>query len=226
MLLIRLRQFLIIALLCSNMVLGLMSYSLLRQASSGYAELVGQSVPILTDLHSVTLSAMRAYRATGLAILADTEVLRLDSLTRAARYEQDSAAQRLRYQKSPDLINGLSIDLPIESAAKDYHEKLAQFTSLIQAGRIPEAIAFRSGPLRVSVDAYCDLLDLRILSLEQRARQLTQDYSQNHQNWRNVLLALGSWPLLAAIVSLVLALGMLVALLVSVFTPTFRGRQA
>jgi len=221
------KRWLVIGLLVSNLALGALSFFLLRELDVSYSQLVSQSVPVMTHLHEMTTTVMHAQRGLSLSSQAATRQEALNQLSRALRFERESADRRLRYQQTPDVINGASVDQEIETVARDYHELVGQFASLVQADRRAEAEKLRLGPLRTAADRYCDVIDIRVSQVEQRAEQISSDYSADTGIRSKVVLSLASWPVLGGLLLAVVMAGTVLALFIAVFTPRFgSGRHS
>jgi tetrahydromethanopterin S-methyltransferase subunit F len=212
---------LIIGLLLSNLLLGGLSWFLLHEVDASYSQLLTQSVPVVTHLHEMTTTVMHAQRAFSLATQAATPQAAEEQLARGLKFESESAARRLRYQRTPDLINGASVDPAVETAAREYRSMTAELARLIRAGQHAQAEEFRLGPLRQAADRYYDVIDVRISQIEQRAQTMNRDYTANTGFRSKLVLSLAYWPVIAGGVLAMIMVFTVLALFVAVFAPRF-----
>lgn len=226
MLLNRIKTFLLIALVITNIGLGISCYSLLQRANSGYGQLIDRSIPIMSDLHEITLSVMRSFRSASLAIRTTDPKEQQRLLNEARALEHKSALLRNHYQAAPDLVNGEAIDTQVEKVAKSYHDNLSHYGSLLDAGKLAEAEIYRTDVLRGSADNYYEVLEKRVADVEVIAARLRTEIAINQTHWGRVGLAVGGWPLWAGFLGLIATAVMMIALLVSVFFPQFGKPQA
>lgn len=220
-----LRQWFILGLLASNLALGGLSFFLLRELDSQYSVLIDRSVPILIQLHNVSLNILHSRRAMQDALTAKTDGERAMLLDRAVHFEQVSAKLRLDYQRSPDLVNGEALDSEIEIVARDYKIGMEQFVALARAGRTAEASELRSKRLRLLVDRYYDLIEKRVTQIGSRAGQINQNYTQGNGFRSKLVLLLASWPVVATLGIGCVFLITLLALLVTVLKPGIVSRK-
>ena len=213
MLLNRIKTFLLIALVITNIGLGISCYSLLQRANSGYGQLIDRSIPIMSDLHEITLTVMRSYRIASQALRTNDSNEQQRLLIEAKALEHKSALVREHFQAAPDLVNGEAIDTQVEMVAKIYHMNLEQYGSLVDV-------------LRSSADDYFEVLEKRVADVEKIAGRLRSEIAKSQTLWGRVGLAVGGWPLWAGFLGLIATAIMMIALLVSVFFPHFGKPQA
>ena len=226
MLLNRIKTFLLIALVITNISLGISCYSLLQRANSGYGQLIDRSIPIMSDLHEITLTVMRSYRIASQALRTNDSNEQQRLLIEAKALEHKSALVREHFQAAPDLVNGEAIDTQVEMVAKIYHMNLEQYGSLVDAGKLAEAERYRTDVLRSSADDYFETLEKRVADVEKIAGRLRSEIAKSQTHWGRVGLAVGGWPLWAGFLGLIATAIMMIALLVSVFFPHFGKTQA
>ena len=220
-----LRKWFILGLLVSNLILGGLSFFLLRALDARYSELLGRSVPIMAELHGVTMSVMRSRRAMSDSLTAKPGPEQTAFLDRAVHFEQASAKARLGYQYSPDVLNGEAVDREMESVAADYKAVMQRFLGFVRNGRIAEASALRTNDLRVITDRYYELLEKRTTQIEERAEQMGQDYTKGISFQSKLVLTMASWPIMAALLVVLVFLITLLSLFVAVFTPRFNSQS-
>ncbi|SDS46725.1 Tar ligand binding domain-containing protein [Opitutus sp. GAS368] len=220
-----LRRWLVLGLIASNLALGGLSFVLLRGLDSEYSELLGRSVPILAQLHGISVNLIRSRRAMLDALAAQTDAERARLLDRAVYFEHVSAKLRLDYQRSPDLVNGEAVDFEIETAARDFKAGMEQFIALVRAGRTADANEFRASRLRLLVDRYYDIIEKRVTLIGARAEQINLAYTQGNGLRAKVVLLLASWPFVATLVVGCVLVVTLIALLVAVLKPIIVARK-
>ncbi len=220
------RQWFILGLLVSNLALGGLSYTLLRELDTQYSNLLDRSIPILAKRHGISVNLIRSRRAMLDSLAAKTDAERALLLDRAAHFEQESAKLRLNYQHSPDVVNGQDLDAEIEAVARDYRKGMEQFIALVHAGRAVEAAELRTNGLRQVVDHYDDVIERRVTQIEARAEQINQTYTQGNGFRAKMVLLLASWPVVATLAITCVLVITFLALLAAVLKPAFTSRKS
>jgi hypothetical protein len=214
----RLRFVLFLALLASNLLIGVISLLYLRSMEQRYAALFDRSVPIVNHLRTLTRElgsvqrlARRISDPTNEAAWAALLPRMDDESNRAHQHAIEITALGSLGQSAHAAV--------ISRAGQDYDEKVDQFLALARAGRIGELNRFNTDALRPAYDQYMDALDATGSFVEREGSDLRARYAQDSRLFGGFLLAFAGWPLLAAgVVILVMSL-LVIGLFVAVFFP-------
>jgi hypothetical protein len=221
----RLRFVLILALLASNLLVGVLSLLFLRSMEQRYAALFDRSVPLINNLRTLTRELGAVQRLA--RRISDPK----NEAAWAALLPQMAEGSRLARTHAAEITGMGSLKdsphaAPMTKAGREYAEKVDQFLALAQAERIAEANQFNIAVLRPAYDQYMDALDAAGNHVEREGSDLRARYAADSRLFGGFLLAAAGWPLLgAAVVIIVMAL-LVVGLFAAVFFPKlFTSRQ-
>src|SRR5205085_11949283 len=106
-----------------------------------------------------------------------------------------------------------------------YDEKSDQFLVLARAGKFSEANKFNTETLRPLYDAYMLALDAAANFVQRQGSDMRDRYAQDSRWFGGLLLAFAGWPLLAAVVGLLVMAVLTIGLIISIFAPGLLSRQ-
>lgn len=214
----RLRFVLILALLASNLLVGVLSLLFLRSMEERYAALFDRSVPLINNLRTLTRelgSVQRLARRitdprneTGWAALLP----QMAENSRNARIHGAEITGMGSLQDSPHAA-------ALTKAGREYSENVDQFLALARAERIAEANQFNIDVLRPAYDQYMDALDAAGNYVEREGSDLRARYAADSRLFGGFLLAFAGWPLLVAGVIIVVMALLVIGLFAAVFFP-------
>lgn len=214
----RLRFVLILALLASNLLVGVFSLLFLRSMDQRYAALFESSVPLINNLRTLTRELSGVQRLARRISDPKNETAWAALLPQMTEGSRNARAHSLE-------ITGLEAmkDSPhvvaMSRSARDYAEKVDQFIALARAGQIAEANQFNIDVLRPAYDQYMDALDSAGNHVERAGSDLRARYAEDSRLFGGFLLAFAGWPLLAAGVIIVVMALLVFGLFVAVFFP-------
>jgi hypothetical protein len=214
----RLRFVLFLALLASNLLIGVISLLYLRSMEQRYATLFDRSVPIVNHLRTLTRELGSVQRLARRISDPGNEPAWAELLPRMA--DESDQAQKHAIEISGLGSLGQSPHAAIISrTGQDYDEKVDRFLAMARAGQIADLNRYNSETLRPAYDKYMDALDATGKYVEREGSDLRARYAQDSRLFGGFLLAFAGWPLLAmGIIVLVMAL-LVIGLFVAVFFP-------
>ncbi len=214
----RIRFVLILALLGSNLLVGVLSLYFLRSMDQRYSVLFDRSVPLLNNLRTLTreLGGVQrlARRISDPKNEADWSAL----LRQMDEASNNAKAHGLEIS-SMDLLKETRHLGAMVRLSREYDDKVDRFLVLARAQKIVEANQFNAEVLRPAYDRYMDVLDNVANYVEREGSDLRVRYAEDSRMFGGFLLAFAGWPLLAAGVIIVVMALLVSGLLVAVFFP-------
>jgi len=214
----RVRFWLVVGLLISNLGVGILSLFFLRSVNQRYALLFERSIPVVNNLRTLTreLGGMQrlarrvadpAHEPAWKELPRQLE----DNSTRARAHALDiSNAELFKGTSHVDAIAGMS---------RDYDGKARHFLALVSADKMAEANQYNIEVLRPTYDNYQLTLDAAADFVESQGNNLRDRYTQDSRFFGGLLLAFASWPVVAAGVAVFVLALLIVTLLVTIFAP-------
>jgi len=214
----RLRFVLILALLASNLLVGVLSLLFLRSMEQRYTALFDRSLPLINNLRTLTRELSTVQRLA--RRISDPQ----NEAAWAPLLEQMNAAsnQAKAHAFEISVMESLKDSRHVATMARfgrEYDEQVDQFLALAGAGKIAESNQFNVDVLRPAYDRYMDAVDDAANYVEREGIDLRAQYAQDSRLFGGFLLAAAGWPLLAA-AGLIVAMALLViGLFAAVFFP-------
>lgn len=220
----RLKFWLMIGLLISNLVVGGLSLYFLHAVDERYSSLLDRSVPVLNDLRTLTRELSAVQRLARRTVDPDNEPAwaelppQMKSISRQARSHADgiSTTEPFRNTRHATALGRMS---------HEYDERVDQFLALVRDRRFADANRFNTEILRVTYDNYQLVIDDAADHVQQEGRDLRDRYAEDSKLFGGLVLAFASWPVLAAMLAIVIMMLLIGALLVAVFTPSAGWRK-
>lgn len=214
----RLRFVIFLALLASNLLIGVISLMYLRSLEERYAALFERSVPIVNHLRTLTRELGTVQRLARRISDPSNETDWAGLLPQMAEGSKRAHDHAIEITGMGSLAESPHTAL-ITQTSREYDAKVDQFLALARTGKIAECNQYNIATLRPYYDQYMDALDAAGNYVEREGSDLRARYAQDSRLFGSVLLAFAGWPLLAAMV-IVLVLSLLViGLFVAVFFP-------
>jgi len=214
----RLRFVLILALLASNLLVGVLSLLFLRSMDERYSTLLNSSVPVINNLRTLTRELSTVQRLARRVVDPENETAWKDLIPQMDEDSNNALARALEVSRLAMFKDTRHAGI-IAKFGKEYDQKVDQFIALGRAGKLTEANKFNTEVLRPYYDNYQVALDAAADYVERQGNDLRDRYAQDSRLFGGFLLAFAGWPLLAAGV-LVLVMGLLViGLFAAVFFP-------
>ena len=214
----RLRFILIIALLASNLLVGVASLWFLRSMEQRYTALFERSVPLLNNLRALTRELSTVQRLVRRVSDPRNEPA-WASLVPQMVATSDLAKAHATEISAMEALKAVPRGRSLATLSQEYDARVDHFLGLVQAGKLTESNEYNIATLRPYFDEYMDALDDVANQVERDGSDLRESYTRDTRRFSAVLLAFAGWPLLVGAL-LVLIIGLLVAgLLFSVFFP-------
>lgn len=220
----RLKFWLMIGLLVSNLAVGLLSLYVLRSVNQGYANLLDRSVPTLNALRTLTRELSGVQRLARRIVDPDNERAWAELLPQM-RDSSDLAKAHALDLSTAESLAGSPLRGTIERLSKDYDQRVDAFLALAQEKKLDEANRYNNDALRPIYDAYLNALDDAADLVQQQGRNLRDRYAEDSRFFGSLLLAFAGWPLLAGLAAVFIMAVLIVGLLVSVFAPGLMSRR-
>ncbi len=214
----RLRFVLILALLASNLCVGVFSLFYLRSLEERYAELFDRSVPLINNLRTLTRELGSVQRMARRISDPQNETGWAELLPQMAS-DSDKARQHVVEISAMDLIRSSGNIAGMLRTSEDYDRKVREFLALASAQKIAQANEYNIAVLRPAYDELMDSLDAVANSAEKEGNDLRARYAEESRWFGGFLLAFAGWPLLAAAVLIIVMGVLVVGLLAAVFFP-------
>lgn len=221
----RLRFVLILALLASNLLVGVLSLLFLRSMEQRYATLFDRSVPLINNLRTLTRELGAVQRLARRVSDPKNETAWAALLPQMAEGSKLARTHALEISGMDSLKDSRHV-AALAGYGRTYDEKVNEFLALARAERIAEANRFNVEVLRPAYDQYMDALDEVASFVEREGNDLRDRYAADSRLFGGFLLAFAGWPLLAAGVIIVVMALLVIGLFVAVFFPKlFATRQ-
>lgn len=211
---------LVAVLVLSNIGLGVFSFFLLRKLDRSYSDLIGHTVPVLSDVQTLTVAAVRAMRGTGSVLLDAPEHLRpalLQSVRGALVQDRDLRQQLLGSKFFPA---GPDVRQELQATGELFDRQAAEVVNLVSTAKLAEARRHRDESLRPAFDRYLVAITKAGDLFEEDSLKASNELTAQTGSRSVVLLGIASWPVIILSVLLLLT-----ALFVIVLMVLFRGRE-
>ena len=216
----RFSVWLVACLLVSNLAVGTLSLIFLQKLNRQYAGLFEHSVPVVNDLRTLTREMSAVQRLARRIVDPANEPAWKELLPEmAATSAKVTALAREISQEEILSANGMAGQ--IIAGNREYEARAQEYLALAQGGRLAEANRFNNDNLRPAYDDYQARLEDAAESIERHAKDLRAQYTQDSRVFGGLLLVLGGWPLLVAVLFVLVMALMVSSLLVTVFVPRF-----
>jgi len=220
----RLKFWLMIGLLVSNLAVGLLSLYVLRNVNQRYTHLLDRSVPTLNGLRTLSRELSAVQRLARRIVDPDNErawsdlLPQMDDSSNLAQVHARDMARAEAFADTP-------LRAAIERYSREYDEKVDAFLALARAKKLDEANRYNTDILRPFHDTFQNTLDDAADHVQQQGRDLSDRYAEDSRFFSSLLLAFAGWPLLAGLAAVFVMAVLIVGLLVSVFAPGFMARK-
>ncbi|HEY4300278.1 MAG TPA: MCP four helix bundle domain-containing protein [Candidatus Didemnitutus sp.] len=220
----RLKSWLVIGLLVSNLAVGLLSLFYLNSINGRYESLLDSHVPVINRLRTLTreLGLVQRYarRITdesapaGRLALADE----MDAISNNARAQ---AEQLSRHELFRETVHAKRL----AAFSQDYDDKADHYLALVRDGKREEAARYNAEVMRATYDAYQTAIDVAANGVLQQGMDERARYEQESRWFNRLLLAFAGWPLFAAILLTVPVAVVFVLLAIAIVAPALGVRR-
>ena len=221
----RLRFVLILALLASNLLVGVLSLLFLRSMDERYGALLDRSVAPINSLRTLTRELSTIQRLARRAVDPENETAWAGLLPQMDEASNAALSHALDLTRM-DLFKDTRHRAIIDKFAKEYDQKVDKFLVLARAKQFTEANKLNSDDLRPYYDNYQLALDAAADYVQRQGNDLRDQYTADSRLFGGFLLAAAGWPLLAAAGLVVVMALLVIGLFAAVFFPKlFTSKQ-
>lgn len=216
----RVRFWLVVGLLVSNLGVGILSLFFLRSVNQRYALLFERSIPVVNNLRTLTRELGTVQRLARRVVDPAGEPAWKDLPPQMEDASTKSRAHALEIS-SAELFKGTPHVSAIVDMSRDYDTKVRRFLEMIRAGKLAEANHYNVEILRPTYDNFQITLDGAADFVESHGNNLRDRYTQDSRFFGGLLLAFAGWPVIAAGVAVFVLALLIITLLVTIFAPEF-----
>jgi Four helix bundle sensory module for signal transduction len=214
---VRQLKVLVVVLILSNVVLGVCGFYFLRAIDQKYSKLVGQAVPTMNDLQTLTAFSMEAMRATAPILFAESPQNRRAVAQRARVALGRDRDLRNLILKRDELSTDTRERVELQNAGEGFTKSATELIGLFESGRTAEAVQLREQSLRPVFDRYVaattNIADL----LEAQSLRTSDTLTANTGNVSKFILGVASWPVMIFGAFLLITVIFIIAVLLNVF---------
>ena len=199
-------KMLVVALIISNIVLGVCGVYFLRTVDRKYSILIDQAVPTLNDMQTLTMFVGDAMHSTNLTLFNDSTPNRMEMVQRARTAIERDRQLRNSILKREWLSRNAEERLHFQNAGEAFSQEAEHIASLLESGDTAEAIRRREQSLRPAFNRYVVATTKAADILEAESIRTSDKLTVRTGSMSNMLLGLASWPvILFCILTLVTA---------------------
>lgn len=216
----RVRFWLVVGLLGSNLAVGILSLFFLRSVNQRYALLFERSIPVVNNLRTLTRELSFVQRLARRIVDPENETNWKD----LAPLMDDSNAKARAHAleiSGAELFKGTSHSAAIVASSRDYANRVAAYLALVHENKLSEANRYNNEVLRPNYDNFQVTLDAAADYVESQGNNLRDRYTQDSRFFGGLLLAFAGWPVIAACIAVLVLALLIITLLVTIFTPEF-----
>lgn len=221
----RLKFWLTIGLLVSNLAVGVLSLYVLRSVNRRYSQLIERSVPALNNLRTLSRELSTVQRLARRIVDPDNERSWADLLPQM----DDTSNLALNHGRDlarAEAFSETNLPANLVRLAREYDAGVDQFLAHARNRQFSDANRFNTETLRPLYERYQDALDEAAQHVQSSGRDLRDRTDEDARFFGSLLLAFAGWPLFAAVAA-VLVMGVMIAgLVLSVFAPGLMDRKS
>jgi chemoreceptor-like protein with four helix bundle sensory module len=208
---------LVILLLLSNIALGVFGFYFLRALDRKYSSLIGQALPTLNDLQTLTAGSMEAMRSTNPTLFGQSSPSRTEMSERArVALKKDRDLRRSVLNRQWLAVNA-DQKLNFQEAGETFSQTATEVISLLGSGENAEASRRREQSLRPAFDHYVAATTKAADMLEVESLRTSDKLTVRTSNISNMMLGLAGWPVMILCVLMLITAVFVIAILVKVF---------
>lgn len=216
----RVRFWLVVGLLVSNLAVGILSLFFLRSVNQRYALLFERSIPVVNNLRTLTRELGAVQRLARRAVDPDNERNWAELPGQMGDISTKARVHALDISNA-DLFKETPHAAAIAAMSREYDARVDAFLQLIRAHKLAEANRYNTEALRPTYDNFQLKLDAAADYVEDQGNNLRDRYTQESRFFGGLLLAFAGWPVIAAGLAVLVLSLLIITLLVTIFTPEF-----
>ncbi len=193
----------LVALLASNLVIGVLSFSFIQQLDNRYGQLLNNSLPLLNQVRTLSWEVTQVQRSINRYPQFD-EAGRKDLMARRAR-SSVRASELLNLILNRDLPAPLRE--PLEALEADQAEIMAasaRWEGFIRSGDLLAAQATNLSAVQPAYEAHAKVLEDLAGRIEKNGTAMNDAYSADASRSGIIVLAIAAWPFMAGLLALAL----------------------
>lgn len=193
--------FALVALLASNLVLGMLSFGFIRQLDERYGQLLDNSLPLLNQVRALSWETTQVQRSINRYPQFDAEK-RVELLARraAAGARAGELLELIRNRQLPASIRPVFQE--VERAQRELMQGSTLWYDAIGRGDLAGAQAINLTTVQPAYEQHAKVLEQMATLIEKHGIELNETYSAEASRSRSIVLAIGTWPLFAGFAAL------------------------
>lgn len=217
-------KLLVVVLVLSNIALGGFGFYFLRAIERKYSALIGQAVPTLNDMQTLTALATEAMRATNPTLFSESPQGQALAVARARIALEHDRDLRNSILKREWLSRDTEERVDFQNAGEAFSPAAAEVIGLFESARDGEASKQREESLRPAFEHYIAATTKAADVLEAQSLRTSDRYAERTVSLSRMMLGLGSWPVVIMGIFLMITALFIIAVLLKVFV--FRDEAA
>ena len=210
----RIKIWLLVILLASNVGLGAVGLYALRSLDANYTELLARGLPSLENLRTLTRDLSSAQRASLRAISASVVAEREEHLTALLSVMGAVEAGRSDLVDGPSLLNPEDIQR-IDTATQRYRAAVETMLKARNKGAHEDAARLHREEMRPAYELTIAAIDVAASRVVKNGFDLQARYSSESTRYTRAIAFLGGWPVAIGAVVLVFAAALAAFLLLA-----------
>jgi hypothetical protein len=207
-------KILVAILVLSNIALGAFGFYFLRATDRKYSELIGQTVPTLNDMQTLTATSMEAMRSVNPNVFNDPAKLAEMAQRARSALERDRAL-RNGVLKRRWLSTDAKERIDFQDAGDRFSEQAAGLIPLLESGKNAEANTQREKAVRPSFDRYVAATTRAADLLQEESLRTSDMLSARTGSVSEIILGFAGWPFVA--LGLLIVAAIVIVLLIRIF---------
>jgi hypothetical protein len=192
-----------LALLVSNLFLGLYSVYLLQREDQKYAKLLTSSLPVIDRLRSMGRESGLAFRCIVVALVANDEITTVRAIGRAKAAITKENSLRETVRSAPILASDGGLFSELDAAATDFEHDARRLMERVKIDSSADEERFAIGDLSKAQDRYANATENVVSFIGSKTSSIKNSYHASMEAESVFVLGLASWPLvLGALVAL------------------------
>ena len=215
---VRQLKLLVVALLLSNIALGIFGFHSLRATDRKYSRLIDQTVPALTELEKLTASSVEVMRGTNPVFYEQShDQTQFLSEARANLALNRELSKKLGNDSFP--VGG-GDGQTLRHAAELFEQQAGEAMDLLGSGKIADVTRLRDQSLRPAFEAYLAAAGKSADSLESESLRTSDTLSAQTGSVSDIILGVAGWPVLALGALLVAVVVIILLIRIFLFGPS------
>lgn len=210
----RIKFWLLLILLASNIGLGAVGLYALRALDANYTELLSRGLPSLENLRTLTRDLSAVQRASLRAMAATTPLEREEHMTSLAGLLATVESDRADLMDGPSLMSPDDVQR-IDAAIRRYRAACDQMVSARKEGAHDRADRMHREEMRPAYELALAAIDGAASRVVKNGYELNARYSSETMRYTRALAVLGGWPVVIGAILMLFAAALAAFLLLA-----------